>query len=83
MLAEMWPLASTLLSGAVAIDIPDIAAAVKLLAERNKVVAEGAGAVAVAAALLHGAPGEKIVCIVSGGHIDSAVLATILTGGVP
>ena len=82
-LAEMWPLASTLLSGAVAIAIPEIAAAVRLLAERNKVVAEGAGAVAVAAALRHAAPGEKIVCIVSGGHIDAAVLATILTGGNP
>ena len=82
-LPDMWPLVSTLLSGAFAPSIPEIAAGVRMLAERNKIVAEGAGAVAIAAAISAGAPAGKIVCIVSGGCIDAAQLATILAGGVP
>lgn len=82
-LPEMWPLISTLLSGAFAPTIPEIAAAVRLLAERNKIVAEGAGAVSVAAALSADAPTGKVVCIVSGGCIDPTKLAVILNGGVP
>ena len=82
-LPDMWPLISTLLSGAFAPSIAEIAAGVRMLAERSKIVAEGAGAVAIAAALSAGAPTGKIVCIVSGGCIDAAQLATILAGGVP
>lgn len=82
-LPEMWPLVSTLLAGAYAPAIAEIAAAVRLLAERNKIVAEGAGAVATAAALGEHAPVGKVVCIVSGGCIDAAQLATILSGGIP
>ena len=55
----------------------------RLLAERARVVAEGAGALAVAAALKHGAAGERIVCIVSGGNIDAERLAEILEGRTP
>jgi threonine dehydratase len=47
------------------------------------VIAEGAGAVSVAAALAGLAPAGKIVCVVSGGNIDSGKLATILRGGIP
>ena len=47
-----------------------------------RVVAEGAGALALAAALA-GQRQRKIVCIVSGGNIDTAVLARILQGEVP
>jgi len=82
-LPEMWPLVSTLLAGAFAPTLADIAAAVRLLAERIKIVAEGAGAVSVAAALGNGAPEGKVVCIVSGGCIDVATLAVILNGGIP
>ncbi len=82
-LPEMWPLVSTLLAGAFAPTLAEIAAAVRLLAERNKIVAEGAGAVAIAAALGDHAPAGKLVCIVSGGCIDAALLATILNGGTP
>ena len=54
-----------------------------LLATRAHVVAEGAGALALAAALAgHGGTG-RVVCIVSGGNIDAERLATILAGGVP
>ena len=59
------------------------AASVRLLAERTRVVAEGAGALALAAARSGRIPGERIVCIVSGGNIDAARLATILAGETP
>jgi threonine dehydratase len=81
-LAEMWPLVSTLLDGALTVSLADVARAVKLLAERARVVAEGAGAASVAAAL-NGVPGaRRIVCVVSGGNIDTLVLAKILAGEI-
>ena len=82
MLAEMWPIVSALLAGALVSSVDEIAAAVRLLAERARVVAEGAGAASLAAALGHQI-GGKVVCVVSGGNIDAAKLATILTGRVP
>ena len=57
--------------------------AVKLLAERNRIIAEGAGAAGVAAALTGKAGAGKAVAIVSGGNIDTAKLVTILQGGIP
>jgi len=82
-LAEMWPLTSRLLAGSCVVTLRETAAAVKLLIERNRVVAEGAGAASVAAALSGKAGAGKIVCVISGGNIDAAKLATILGGGVP
>jgi threonine dehydratase len=73
---------STLLSGALVSSVAEIAAAVRLLAERARVVAEGAGGAALAAALRHKLQG-KVVCVVSGGNIDATKLATILEGRVP
>ena len=58
-------------------------AVVRLLAERMRVIAEGAGALAVAAAISGQVPGRKLVCIVSGGNIDADRLQTILAGGTP
>ena len=82
-LAEMWPLVSTLLDGALTAPLASVADAVRLLVERNRVVAEGAGATPVAAALA-GVPGaRRVVCVVSGGNIDAAKLARILTGELP
>jgi threonine dehydratase len=82
-LPAMWERARPLLSGAVAVPLDEIAAAVRLLAERAHVVAEGAGALAVAAALAgHGGTG-RVVCIVSGGNIDASRLAAILSGQTP
>jgi threonine dehydratase len=83
LLAEIWPIVRGLVDGALAMPIADIAAAVRVLAERNRVVAEGAGALPVAAALSGRAGAGKIVCIVSGGNIDSAKLARILQGELP
>ena len=80
----VWAHVSGLLDGAFAIPTAETAAAVRLLAERIRVIAEGAGALAVAAVTggrVEGA--RKVVCIVSGGNIDTAVLTRILEGEVP
>jgi threonine dehydratase len=82
-LPRMWELARPLLDGAFAVSLDDTAAAVRLLAERSRIVAEGAGALAVAAALAGRAGSGRVVCIVSGGNIDSARLAAILRGETP
>jgi threonine dehydratase len=83
LLPDMWPLVSRLLDGSLAVALAEIAAAIKLLVERNRVVAEGAGATPVAAALSGQAGAGKIVCVVSGGNIDSFKLAKILKGELP
>ncbi len=83
LLPRMWSLAEPLLDGAFAVSLDDTAAAVRLLAERARVIAEGAGALATAVALSGRAGGGRIVCIVSGGNIDAGKLATILEGGTP
>jgi threonine dehydratase len=83
LLPQMWELAREALDSAYSVSLDETAAAVRLLAERARVVAEGAGGLALAAALAgHGGDG-KVVCIVSGGNIDSAKLATILEGRTP
>ena len=83
LIAEMWPLVSQLLDGSIVVSLEEIAAAIRLLVERNRVVAEGAGAAAVAAALTGQAGTGKVVCIVSGGNIDTDKLVKILQGEMP
>jgi threonine dehydratase len=93
-LAEMWPLASTLLAGSFVVGLEEIAAAIRILVTRARVVAEGAGAASLAAAFAGrpatGAGGAAVprpegpvVCVVSGGNLDPARLATILEGRLP
>ncbi len=82
-LPKMWPLAREVLAGAFPVPIEDAAAAVRLLVNRARIVAEGAGALALAAALAGRAGSGKVVCIVSGGNIDEAKLRTILSGKTP
>jgi threonine dehydratase len=82
-LESMWPYVSDALDGAYVASLDETADAVRVLAERVRVVAEGAGALALAVALSGRAGGGKIVCIVSGGNIDSSVLAQILAGETP
>jgi threonine dehydratase len=76
----MWELARQLLDGSLVNSVREVADAVRLLAERNRIVAEGAGATPVAAALAGRAGGGKVVCVVSGGNIDTDKLARILQG---
>jgi threonine dehydratase len=83
LLPKMWELGRPLVDGSRVVSLDETAAAVRLLAERVRIVAEGAGALAVAAALSGRAGGGRIVCIVSGGNIDASVLATILAGKTP
>jgi threonine dehydratase len=80
-LDTMWPRVRPLVDGAFAVPIDEAAAAVRILASRARVIAEGAGALATAAALAGRAGTGKVVCIVSGGNIDLAKLAEILRGG--
>ena len=77
-LESMWPLVAPLVDSACEIPIDEVAAAVRLLAERGRVIAEGAGALAVAAAVSGRAGSGKVVCIVSGGNINLTKLAEIL-----
>lgn len=68
-LPSMWPLLHRELAGSIVVPLPAVAAAMKLIADRAHVIAEGAAACAVAAALTGRARG-KVVAIVSGGNID-------------
>ncbi|MHB8471034.1 MAG: threonine ammonia-lyase [Gaiellaceae bacterium] len=78
LLPTMWDRARALVDAASAVPLDEVAAAVRLLALRARVVAEGAGALALAAALRGDAGEGRLVCIVSGGNIDAAVLARLL-----
>ncbi len=83
LLPKMWELAEPLVTDAFAVSLADAAAAVRTLAERARVVGEGAAGLPIAAALAGRVGAERMVCIVSGGNIDSARLAAILDGRVP
>jgi threonine dehydratase len=83
MLVEMWPPASRLLAGSLVVSLEEVAAAIRMLVERSAVVGEGAAGAAVAAGL-KGLGGQgRVVCVVSGGNIDPAVLSKILLGVTP
>ena len=62
----------------------EIATAILALIEQQKMVAEGAGAVAVAACMFHKLPveGKKVVCVVSGGNIDVTILSRVISRGL-
>lgn len=76
---QMLERARELIDGSLVAELEEVASAVRLLAERNRIIAEGAGACSVACALAGKAGKGKIVCIVSGGNIDFATLCRILT----
>jgi threonine dehydratase len=75
-LDEMWPLLSRLIDEVVVVSVAEIEDAVRRLARDHHVVAEGAGAAALAASRQVSTP--NTVCVVSGGNIDPGVLARIL-----
>jgi threonine dehydratase len=79
-LPEMWPFVSTLLDGALVAELDEVKRTVRLLVERARVVAEGAGAVPVAAALAGRGGTGRVVCVVSGGNIDLRTLIELLSG---
>ena len=83
LLPTMWERARELVDSAVAIPLDAVAEAMRLLASRARVVAEGAGALALAAALRGDAGEGRVVCIVSGGNVDAATLSQVLAGETP
>jgi len=82
-LSEMWELVQPLLDGSIVVSLSEIVSAIRLLFERNRVIAEGAGAASVAAALTSKAGTGHVVCVVSGGNIDLSKLVKILHGEIP
>jgi threonine dehydratase len=82
-LPEMWPLARSMIDEVVTVSLAQVAHAIKFLAENNRIVAEGAGALSVAAALAAQYAEAKVCAVISGGNIDGDVLAAILQGRVP
>jgi threonine dehydratase len=78
-LPEMWEIVRSLIDGALVASLDEVRDAVRVLVERARVVAEGAGATPVAAALAGKAGAGRIVCVVSGGNIDTGTLMAVLT----
>lgn len=79
LLPEMWDLIRRSIHGVAVVSLEETAAAIRTLVERVRVVAEGAGAVPVAAALTGKVAGGTICCVVSGGNINPERLSAILT----
>ena len=82
-LTPMWPLVSTLFDGSIVVTIQEVAEALCMLAEHNHVIAEGSGALPVAAAQTGKAGSGKVVCVVTGGNIDSDKFLKILSREIP
>jgi threonine dehydratase len=82
-LPEMWPLLRAMIDEVVTVSLAQVAQTMKLLAENNRIVAEGAGAISVAAALAAQYSHSKVCAVISGGNIDSDLLSAILRGQLP
>ncbi|XP_074658087.1 L-threonine ammonia-lyase-like [Tubulanus polymorphus] len=82
-LPDMWNLVNNLVDETLVVSLEEICSAIRFVLERNHVVAEGAGGAPVAAALSGKIKEKNIVCIISGGNIDTDRLQTILNGSVP
>jgi threonine dehydratase len=75
---RMWAIAHHLLSGSIVTSLEQVRQAMKIVAERNHVIAEGAAACAVAAGLTGKCGSGKVVCVVSGGNIDLAAFSKLV-----
>ncbi|NVD41857.1 pyridoxal-phosphate dependent enzyme [Ensifer sp. HO-A22] len=80
---QLWPVARELIDGAIAISPAQVTDAMRLLFRKAKIVAEGAGAASLAAAISRPDLKGNIVCVISGGNIDAAAYSTVLAGGIP
>ena len=78
-LPEMWPIVRAAVDGSLVAPLDSVARAIRLLVERTRVIAEGAGATPVACALGSGELSGKVVCVVSGGNIDVSTLVELLS----
>jgi threonine dehydratase len=79
-LPEMWPLAKEMIDGTLTVSLDEVAAAIRLIAAKSKCIAEGAGAIPVAAALSPRHSYRNVCAVVSGGNIDPQTLIGILGG---
>ena len=77
LLPEMWPLAQEVTAGAMTVPLAEVAVAIRPPAKGNKVIAEGARAIPVAAALSNRHAFRRVCAVVSGGNLDVAKLCTI------
>lgn len=80
---QLWPVARELIDGAIAVSPAQVTEAMRLLFKKAKVVAEGAGAASLAAAIARPDFKGNIVCVISGGNIDAAAYSVVLGGGIP
>lgn len=76
---RMWERMRPVVDGAITVSLDQVREAMRLTAEKARVIAEGAGALALAAALSGEAGEGTIVCVVSGGNIDLAKFAELVT----
>ena len=80
-----FDLCSKYVDGIVTVSDQEVASAIMYLAERYKLVSEGAGAVSVAA-MMHGKieveSGKNVICVVSGGNIDINILSRVINSGL-
>jgi threonine dehydratase len=77
-LPRMWERMRTVVDGSIVVSLQETRRALRMLADRARVIAEGAGALSLAAALTGRAGPGPIVAIVSGGNIDLKKLCEIL-----
>ena len=76
--SRMWERMQPVVDGTITVSLDQVRDAMRLIAEKARVIAEGAGALSVAAALSEEAGDGPIVCIVSGGNIDLAKFASLI-----
>ncbi|MBN9217361.1 MAG: pyridoxal-phosphate dependent enzyme [Mesorhizobium sp.] len=80
---ELWPVANQLIDGAITVSLDQVTEAMRLLFSKAKIVAEGAGAASLAAALSSEQATGNVVCVISGGNIDAGAYAQVLAGAIP
>lgn len=80
---QIWPIAKDLIDSAIAVSPHEVTEAMRLLFRKAKIVAEGAGAAALAAAIARPDLTGNVVCVISGGNIDAEAYSTVLAGGIP
>ena len=77
---RMWQRMRQVTDGAITVTLKQTAGAMRLIAEKSRTIAEGAGALSLAAALSDSSLEGPMVCVVSGGNIDLAKFAELVTG---
>ena len=75
---RMWQRMQPVVDGAITVTLDQTRDAMRLIAEKSRTIAEGAGALALAAALIGEAGDGPIVCVVSGGNIDLAKFSELV-----